>query len=283
METPAESAAVDTVVHDTTYVFVLERGDVPELPAPRGGQGAGLSWIIAAMLLLFMVIAIRARRNSKFIAGMLRDATDVRERGNVFDDTVRETTFMVVLNLMWCVCAGVMLYALLCVAPPLAGTACQGPDGDIAAWGSDVGGLAGGMAGGIAGASVAGIALCIGATAMYQMLMTGMYLLVGNVFSDSTHTRMWVRGLWSATGLSTALLFPAALIAVCYPAEVKTALWIALGVLILMKIIVIRKGFRIFFTEVSTWVIFLCYLCSLEIVPLILLYVGSAEMVGFWG
>lgn len=244
----ADSTALDTSHHDTTYVMIIEpeKGEpLPERAAPPAP--AGLSWISAALLLLFVVVAIRFRNNSKYLGALLRSAIEVRTRGNVFDDTVKESSFMLVLNIMWCLCTGVLLYTLTGGRPEMAGSA--------------------------AGMGM-GVLLC----AAYELFMILAYWIVGNVFSDSLHTKLWVRGFLSATGLTTLVLFPAALLTLCYPALAVTALWIGLFAIITGKIVFIWKGFRIFFTQMGAWVLFLYYLCSLEIVPLILLYVAALNL-----
>lgn len=235
----------DTLPRDTTYVILL---DPPaKAPAPGrdvGKETAGLSWIVTALLLLFVIVAIRFRNNSKYLGALLRSAVEVRERGNVFDDTVKETSFMIMLNVMWCVCAGILLYTVV-------GGSSMNPRAPV------------------------GMGIAIGIAMAYELFMTGCYGLVGNVFSDGLHARMWVRGYLAATGLTTLLLFPASLLTLCYPEQAVTALWIGGIAFISGKIVFIWKGFRIFFTQISSWVLFLYYLCSLEIVPLILVYAAA--------
>ena len=246
-----DTAAIDTTVRDTSYVLVIDANDSEALPVrqrPADGVSAdGMSWILGGLLLLFTIVAIRFRNNSKYLSTLFKSAVEVRERGNVFDDTVKETSFMVVLNVMWSLCAGVLLFTLV--------------GGRV-----DQPGAARGMG--------FGVLLAIA----YELFMLLAYWIIGNVFSDRLHTRMWIRGFLSATGLTTLILFPAALATVCYPADARIALWIGLGAFILGKIVFISKGFRIFFTQISAWVLFLYYLCSLEIVPLILLYVSALQI-----
>jgi len=103
------------------------------------------------------------------------------------------------------------------------------------------------------------------------MLMA--YWMVGNVFSDSKKTRLWVKGAAASTALETFLLFPVSLLMLIYPGWCGILLWIAAGVFIMGKIVFLYKGFRIFFAEISSWMLFLYYLCSLEIVPLILTFI----------
>ena len=52
------------------------------------------------------------------------------------------------------------------------------------------------------------------------------------------------------------------------------------AMLILVKFVFIIKGFRIFFTESSLWVVFLYYLCSLEIVPMVITFGLACALLG---
>lgn len=264
--TGIDTVMADTVAHDTTYVIIIEADANPDIPVRSESRSDGLSWIIGGLLLLFTIAAIRFRKNSKFLAGVLRDATDTRERGNVFDDTVRETLFIVILNIIWCVCAGIMLYAAIGVLP------------EYFDFISPVVDLSGGI-----GGSLEEVLICIGVMIIYQAAMTVLYMITGNIFSDRVHARMWLHGLWAVTGLSTILFFPAALMTICYPGEAFIAISITFGGIILMKILLIRKCYRIFFTKITSWVLFLYYLCSLEVVPIIMVYFFSSELIKIFG
>lgn len=236
-----DSAAVDTAAHDTTYMFVLEAPSVPELPERHAEDTSGISWILTALIALFVVVAVRYRKNSRFLSAMLKEVTNIRERGNQLDDTVREVSFMLILNFLWVVSSGILLYFTL---SPLVGSAI-------------------------------GLALCVMCSLVYEIGMTAAYGICGSVFSDAKHTRMWVRGFWAAQSLGTLLLFPIALILICSPESAGWAVITGWGGFLVTKILFIWKGFRIFFTQISSWVLFLYYLCSLEIVPIMLTY-GAA-------
>ncbi|MDE6382124.1 MAG: DUF4271 domain-containing protein [Muribaculaceae bacterium] len=212
-----------------------------------------MSWIYLALALLFCVVAIKFKGNSRYMKALMSDLTSTRIRPNAFDDTVRETSLLVLLNIMWVACAGVLLWKTLTLT---AGTLVQNsaslPD-----------------------SPAAGIAICSGVAAVYLSLMTIAYLVIGNVFADRRQTQMWVKGAAAAYGLETFLLFPLVLLVLSYPAWNGTLLIIAGAVFIFGKIVFLYKGFRIFFTQISSWLLFLYYLCSLEIVPLILTYVAA--------
>ena len=250
MDPAGDSIALDSAAHDTSYVLVIEPAAYPPFPVRKPDKGSsGLSWILGGLLLLFVIIAIRFRNNSKYLGALLKNAIEVRERGNVFDDTVKESSFMVILNILWSFCAGLLLYVAIVGRPDMP----EAPYGM-------------GM----------GVLLAIG----YELFMILSYWVVGTVFSDHLHTKMWIRGYLAATGLTILILFPAALMAICYPLMAATALWIGFIAFIIGKIVFIWKGFRIFFTQIDAWLLFLYYLCSLEIIPIILLYVSMVKICG---
>ncbi len=219
--------------------IILEAPAPAPAPEPLVGQGAS-SWVTGGLLLLFCVVALRFRNNYRYMVGLLRDLTEVRERHNMFDDTVRETSLLVLLNLLQAGCAGVVLAYALFSLPSLLQTG-----------------------------------ICTACCLAYTVVMWAAYNIVGSVFSDPLHTRMWVRGFISSQGLLSMLLLPVALLCLCYPANVPTLVWVGFGCLICAKLVFIWKGFRIFFTQISSWVLFLYYLCSLEVVPLILTAAGA--------
>lgn len=250
----ADTASTDSIVADTVrYIMIAPETPARDLPVRNNESGDMMSWVVGGLILLFAIVAVRFSRNSKYLGAILRDATDVRERRNVFDDTVRETSFLLMMNLLWGVCAGILLYQVI-------GRFDAGTPGDV--FESSIIGAARGMG------------ICIGCVLGYLVLMSGAYAAVGNIFSDEHHTSMWVRGFWGANGLCTLLFFPLALVALCYPSGFGFISILAIAGFILAKMMFIIKGFRIFFTEITSWVLFLYYLCSLEIVPLVVLYIG---------
>lgn len=239
----ADSVVSDSVSSEARWGIVLvEDASAPSVQSRSSVSSAyssGFSWIVAAMTCLFLVIALRYRSNTRYIRALLRDMTGVRERGNVFDETVRETSFLILLNLLWVVSSGVLL-------APYAG--------------SD---------------SPTGAGACAVVSAIYTAAMSAAYYCFGNVFSDRRHASMWARGFLSGQGLGALVLFPLSIAQICYPGQGEIWAAIALGVLILVKCIFIWKGFRIFLTQSTSLLLFLYYLCSLEIVPLILAYLSA--------
>lgn len=262
----ADSLAVDTVAPDTVWYLLLEPVAEPPLPLHEAAETdtTGMSWVLTLLLGLFVIVAVRFRKNSKYLAAMFKDAFEVRERGNVFDETVREESFMGLLNVLWCLSVAILLYTLIDWAREIPWVTGRLAASGIRLTEMHFTGVARPL----------GMAICAGMTILWQAGMAGIYTLVGNVFGDAAHTRMWLTGYLATTGLSTLIFFPLALLAICYPDDTHVILAVALGGLIMAKLVFIWKGFRIFFRDFTSWLLFLYYLCSLEIVPLILLFVS---------
>lgn len=252
---PDSVPADSTAVAEKTYGLTLQAP--PETKTKiRRDDSTGMSFIFGGLALLFVVIGLRFRNNSKYVSAMLHSLVEVRLRNNVFDDTVRETFFLILLNLLWSACAGIMLWGFLVYN--------VGHD-PVQSFG--IPGLADNPSG--------TMGVCIGLGVAYTCLMSLAYLTVGTVFSDRQHARMWVKGFAASQGLMSIIFFPLSLLVVFYPEWAGILLQIALVTFLAAKIVFIWKGFRIFFTQISSWVLFLYYLCSLEIIPLILTYLAA--------
>ncbi|MDE7179988.1 MAG: DUF4271 domain-containing protein [Muribaculaceae bacterium] len=225
----------------------------PEQPKPTI-WGGGMSWIYLGLILIFSITAVKFKGSSKYLKALLTDLTDTRVRHNVFDETVKETSLLVMLNVLWVASAGILLWVLLgfTVGFDPAASLSLPPD-----------------------KQAEGIALCMAVVAVYEVLIFLAYAVVGNIFTDSKLTRLWVKGAGASSAMETFLLFPIALMALNYPPWQESLLIIAIIVFGLGKLVFLYKGFRIFFNQSSSWLLFLYYLCSLEIVPLILTYAGA--------
>lgn len=224
--------------------------------ADTASAGSGMSWIYVILAVLFCITALRFKGSIRYIQALTADLVDTRVRNNVFDDTVKETSLIVLLNVMWVACAGILCW--LAVSHFISGPDHYSLNVTIK--------------------QPVGIALC-GAIALgYLLIMMLAYWIVGNVFSDSRLASIWIKGAAASTGLQTFLLFPIALVALNYQSWVGPLLIVALIVFVAGKIIFLYKGFRIFFAQISSWLLFLYYLCSLEIIPVILTFAAMVAV-----
>ena len=252
---PADSIAIDSLALERPeeWGLMLEAPVKAEPLSPVPDSGA--SWAVVALMLLFCIVAFRFRSTSRFLTSMIADLTEVRERSSIFDTTVRETSMMTLLCLLT-ICSGGILLAtavgrsgvnpgipLLSDMPPRLGT----------------------------------YTLCTIIVGIYMLFLALAYRLVGYVFGDLVKTRLWVQGYGASMSLLGLLWLPCALLAIARPDWSAPVLLTAGIGFILAKITFIFKGFRIFFTRVSSWVLFLYYLCSLEAVPILLAFAAATN------
>lgn len=231
--------------------LVFDNPVVTELAPPVPSDG--MSWIYVGLAVIFCLVGLCMHNSPRYWKAVAADLTATRERGNVFDETVRETTFLVLLNMMWVASAGVLLWTAV-------------------RW----------LNAGLPDNSTAGIGICMGMSLLYNGAMLLAYWVSGGVFTDGRQASMWVRGAAAAAALEAVPLFPLALLALVRPEWTPILLIIAVGVFLSGKIMFIFKGIRIFFNHSSSWLLFLYYLCSLEIVPLILTYVLTLQICVNW-
>ena len=279
VELPADTAAVDTLrqispeeqarldsiareragerLQPIVLINPLREEVAPASPV-AAGKTEGMSWVYLILGILFCVSALRFKNSRKQLGHLWNDLTDTRLRHNMFDDTVKETSFIVLLNVLWAASAGVMLWKLL-----------------------DYRTMQGAAAGGSFGLrhpESVGIAICAGLSGLYLIGLLIAYWGVGRIFTDRRRTQLWIKGATSSTALETFLLFPTALLLLCYPAWTGWLLLVGGIVFLLGKMLFFSKGFRIFFNQISSLLLFLYYLCSLEIVPVVIVYITALSL-----
>lgn len=247
--------ATDSLANDSTVVaepvwgVTLQSPPAPEAQQERTDTGA--SWIVVLLLIPFIVVAIKMKNSSRFIASLLQDLTSVRERHSLFDTTVRETSLLFFLIVLTTFAGGILLAAATAGSSPLQN-------------------IVGKWAGSLIPPALFHQLFCISLMSLYIFFMWIAYNVVGRVFESAVHTRLWVRGFAASTGLLGLLWLPCALICISRPDWTPILIIIASIAFILAKLAFIWKGFRIFFSKGASWVLFLYYLCSLEMVPVII-------------
>ncbi len=207
---------------------------------------------ILTFLIGILLLSIFAMRHYKrFLSTTWRSLTDVRERANVFDDhTIDRSGAVASLNLMACVGESIMLI-----------TACS-----------------------LIGITVAeqhAFTILLALTALmccYAAAQYAVYWTLGFIFTSRTMRSNWLSGFSAVQSMLGITLFVPALAAMFYPGE--ALLFVAVGgsIYICWRIVFIFKGFRIFFHNYFSLVYFILYLCSVEIIPLLLLYRSSVTI-----
>ncbi len=250
VSTPMDAPwAVDEHVEHTLGKVGYLTGVEPLPRTPLPGYDTG---VITLLILVFVVLAINMRHYSTFLKTFTKNLWQVRSRSNVFDDhTVSETRVLASLVLLVCVCEGVLLYFLMVATQ--ASTVATAHSMPVFQ-------------------TIGLLSLLAVAYYLFQLLS---YRLVGYVFTSRFKAVQWVEGFNASQSLlGLALLLPVVIL-LFNPAYTVELIW-GCGVLyVIARLIFICKGFRIFYHNLFSLVYFFLYFCTLEIVPLIIVYKGT--------
>lgn len=217
------------------------KGMTPQERSTLPGYDSG---VICLLILVFVLLSTNFSHYSTYIKNFTQDLWSVRRRENVFDvKTFSETRVQLSMALLVCLCEGIILYSVSTGA---------------ALWASI----------GIFPA----ILLLSAAAGLYYLLQTWSYRLTGYVFSDKVTSRLWIKGFnASQSFLGLSLTIPSLLL-LFNPGLTAIMVGISVFLYFTARIIFICKGFRLFYDKFSSLSYFILYLCTLEIVPLILLF-----------
>ena len=107
---------------------------------------------------------------------------------------------------------------------------------------------------------------------LFYLWQLAAYSTVGAIFTDKVSARMWMKGFNASQSLLTMLIVIPAIVVLFNPSASATVMILGIISYILARLVFICKGFRLFYDNFGSLIYFILYLCSLEIVPLVLLY-----------
>lgn len=241
-ESQAPSAAAERAV---TYI-----GKVPYtdgiVPVPRRELPGYNSGVMTLLIGVFLFMTLNLRHYSTFLKTFTQNLFSVRKRPNVFDErsTMSETRVLASLILLTCVCEGVLLFTAI-------------------------------SASGIMADNFRAIAGLSGLALAYYLIQYAAYSTVGYIFTTPMRAEMWIKGFSASQSLLGLTLCIPAILSLFVPGATSTILTVCAALYCIARIIFISKGFRIFYHNSFSLIYFILYLCSLEIIPLILIYKAS--------
>lgn len=229
--------------HRTAIVMTAHKE--PQMPvSPRSIGGATTSWVILGLIAVFMLVSLRYARNFKFISSLGNDLISHKRKNRIFDDTVRETSFLTFLNILCIVSVGVLLYGGIELTHPAMRSSQM--------W----------------HAALGQVILLIG---VYYVCQWILYFILGRIFGSRSDTDNWMRGFSAGQGILGLILFPLALLSLFYLHNLQFPVVVAAVFYVMMRIVFIIKGIRIFSPKSASWLPFFYYLCGVEIAPVALL------------
>ncbi len=193
--------------------------------------------VMCLLIGAFLILAANFRHYSTFVKTFAQDLWKLRNRDNVFDDhTMSETRVNFSFTLLLCLSEGIILYSVI-----------QHYVGRLPIFGT--------------------VVFTTLLAALFYIIQSVCYRAVGYVFTTSEYSVQWVKGFRaSQLLLGIALLVPALLV-LFNPGLTMIMAALAVTLYIMARIIFIIKGFRIFYNNSFSLVYFILYLCTLEILP----------------
>lgn len=240
-EVDGDTTLTEGVVPYTEGMEAVIRNEIP-------GYDSG---IIALVIGTLLIVLFAMRRSGRFLSQQVKNLWSVRGRTNLFDEhTVNETGALLALVLQVCMCQAILLMCWAFDSRPYM------PDNEILPVAVELTGL----------------------MLVYYMAEVVAYRLIGYVFTLPNLAAEWVKGFNATqTLLGFFLVFPT-LGVIFYPAAGYALVIIGASLYLVARILFICKGFRIFYHNFLSLVYFILYLCSVEIIPLILVYFGGLSI-----
>ncbi len=237
------TAIVDSVAADTVHATVamdLPCGSEAGLPPQALREfPAGGSWLVALIMGMLAMTAFSGAGIVRALRAYRNALVSVRRRNNVFDGSGRvPLPVALLLVAVFVVFGGVTLY--------LGAGVPESP-------------------------SFAGAVAVMGLLAGYHVFQLVAYSLVGYSFSTPDGRRQWLEGFSAVQAFAGVMLIVPALLLLCMPQWRYVVVLMAVAVYIVARIVFICKGFRIFYHNIGSLLYFILYLCTLEIIPALVL------------
>ena len=116
------------------------------------------------------------------------------------------------------------------------------------------------------------IAIFLGIVMAYYLIKTLLYTIVNNIFFNSKKNRQWMKSFLYITSIEGALLFPLVVIWTYFDISIQNGVIYVLVILSIVKILKLFKCFLIFFRQNVVKLQIILYFCTLEIIPMLLLW-----------
>ena len=199
------------------------------------------SYTLAAVILLFIILCFNARHVGRLFQNFVADVWTVRQRDNIFEEHVAaESRTLILMILFTSVLEGILLFSY------------------FSAQAENV--------------ALINLLIFIGIAIGFNVFSIAGCSTLGYTFTSHALSVQWRRGLLSSQALLGLFLLLPTIIIVVRPNAVQAGMTIGVVMYILARILYIIKGIRIFHTDFFSWLYFILYLCTLEIIPLLVIW-----------
>ena len=238
-QAPTVSAAEKASMTTGTVPYTLGKQPAERTVLPGYDSG-----VLCLLIAVFLLLAFNLRHCSTYIKNFSYDLWSVRRTDNTFVvRTFSETGIQISIVLLTCLCEGIIINASvtsLGLSIPLP--------------------------------TFPEIALLFAVAVFYYIWQLCAYRLVGYVFTDRLSARQWLKGFNASQALLGIMLTVPALIVLFNPGAAGVVTVIGVICYLIARLIFIFKGFRLFYDNFGSLLYFILYLCTLEIVPVVLIF-----------
>lgn len=238
---PEQDSVIECIDHSNILTIPTGENSEHYLPSPLHDTG-----IMTLFLLSMFLVTISMRKGYKYVSNFKKNLFSIKKRDNVFEDhnTVNEEITLLSLIANTCIMEGILINCGLTLYYP---TISQ------------------------TGSIFTNMITFISVMALFYLMQTAAYHILGYVFTSKANTSLLLKGFNASQALLGLMLLPIVILLLVYPTYANTFITLFAFCYILCRIIFIIKGFRIFYTNYSSIFFFILYLCSGEIVPLLVI------------
>lgn len=208
--------------------------------------------ITAVLLLCFFFTSYVLSRGKKYLFQQLKDFTHTKERGSIFAaSTAADFRYGLLLLLQTCVLLGICFFDYFHDNNPRLFTSC--PTYII-------------------------LAFYIGICIVYYFLKWLIYSFLSWIFIDKIKATLWIESYLMLLYYFGFSLFPLVLLMVYFDLSANILIPIGLGLVILIKLLMFYKWFKLFFSHLYGLLGLIVYFCALEIMPCLVLYQALVQI-----
>jgi len=239
-----QDSVVESMHNNSVLTIPSGKSSEYYYPNPLHDTGTMLMFLLSMFF-----VTLSMRKGVKYLYNLNKNLFSLRRRDNLFDDhnTVNEVITIIALVSNTCIMESIIINSTILFYYPslLLST-------NIFTY----------------------TILLIASVVAFYLLQMAAYTLLGYVFTSKVNTTLLLKGFNASQSLLGLFLIPLVILLLVYPTYVNTFVILFAILYICCRIIFIIKGFRIFFTNYSSVFFFILYLCSGEIIPLLVMYSG---------
>ncbi len=200
-------------------------------------------------LLSIFLITISYRKGYKYISDFKKNLFSLKKRQNIFEEhnTFNEIQIQTALIANTCILEGILIECAVSLYYPSV----------------------------VMSTNIFAYIICmVGLMAAFYLTQLFIFFILGYVFTNKTNTSLLIKGFNASQAILGLFLIPVVVLLLVYPHLADFFISAFIIIYILCRLLFIIKGVRIFFNNYYSFFLFILYLCSVEIVPIKLIYNG---------